>query len=62
VYTQLLVSYLGVAKTLALLKRQFYWPRIDKDILYYIANCHNYKRVKASINIYNSVLIPLLIP
>jgi hypothetical protein len=62
VHTQPLVDHPGVAKTLALLKRQFYWPRIDKEVLYYINNYHDYQYTKAFTDIYNSMLIPLLIP
>ena len=62
VHTQPLVGHPGVAKTLALLKRQFYWPRMDKEVLRYVNNCHDCRRAKAFTDTYNGVLIPLPIP
>jgi hypothetical protein len=62
VHQQPLVGHTGVAKTLAILKRQFYWPRMDKTVAQFIANCHECKRAKAFVDGYNGVLIPLPIP
>ena len=33
-------AHLGVAKTVELVKRQFYWPLMDKDIKEYVLSCN----------------------
>jgi transposase InsO family protein len=62
VHTQPMVGHPGIAKTLALLKRQYYWPRMDRTVARYISNCHECKRSKPTSDKYNRVLIPLPIP
>ena len=62
VHAQPLVGHTGIGKTLTLLKRQFYWPRMDKTVTQYVTNCHECRRAKPSQDAYNGVLIPLPIP
>jgi hypothetical protein len=62
VHAQPIVGHTGITKTLAILKRQYYWPRMDKTITRYIINCHEYRRAKPFNDSYNGILILLLIP
>jgi hypothetical protein len=62
VHDQPMVGHAGIAKTLALLKRQYYWPRMDITVTRYIRNCHSCRRAKPFNDAYNGVLIPLPIP
>lgn len=39
-------GHAGDTKTLSLLRRRYYWPRMDKTIEQYIRNCHTCKRTK----------------
>ena len=32
-------AHLGITKTVEMVKRQFYWPRMDKDIAQYVSSC-----------------------
>jgi hypothetical protein len=61
-HDQPMVGHAGIAKTLALLKRQFYWPRMDVTVTRYVGNCHGCRRAKPFNDMYNGVLIPLPIP
>ena len=62
VHTQPMVGHPGIATTLAIMKKRFYWPRMDKTIAQYITNCHECRRAKPFQDTYNGVLIPLPIP
>jgi transposase InsO family protein len=62
VHVQPMVGHTGVGRTLTLLKRQFYWPRMDQTVTRYIANCHDCRRAKPNQDAYNGVLVPLPIP
>lgn len=61
-HTQLLAGHPGVARTLALLKRQYYWPRMDLTIRRYIRNCKTCRRSRPSRDAKHGVLNPLPIP
>jgi RNase H-like domain found in reverse transcriptase/Reverse transcriptase (RNA-dependent DNA polymerase)/Integrase zinc binding domain len=61
-HDQPMVGHAGIAKTLALLKRQYYWPRMDVTVTRYVGNCHPCRRAKPFNDSYNGVLIPLPIP
>jgi hypothetical protein len=61
-HAQPMVGHPGIAKTLALLKRQYYWPRMDRTVTRYVNNCHECRRSKPTSDKYNGVLIPLPIP
>ena len=62
VHDQPSVGHTGIAKTLAHLKRQFYWPRMDVTVAKFIRNCHDCKRTKEPRDRYQGVLQPLPIP
>ncbi len=34
-------AHLGIQKTMSLLKRQFYWPGMQRDVDAYVASCHS---------------------
>ena len=57
-----MVGHPGVAKTLSIMKKRFYWPRMDKTVTQYVRNCHECRRAKASTDTYHGALIPLPIP
>ena len=38
----------GRSKTLELLRREYYWPQMRKDVARYVKNCHTCSRSKAS--------------
>ena len=52
----------GIAKTLELLSRDYYWPRMDKTIARFIKNCHICRRSKTPKDKYQGALKPLPIP
>jgi hypothetical protein len=62
IHTQPMVGHPGIAKTLAIIKKRFYWPRMDKTVAQYITNYHECRRAKPFQDTYNGVLIPLPIP
>jgi transposase InsO family protein len=62
VHDQPMVGHPGIAKTLALLKSRYYWPRMDRTVARYIRNCHVCRRSKSTNDKYSGVLIPLPIP
>lgn len=62
VHDQPVVGHVGLARLLAILKRQFYWPRMDKTVARYVQNCHTCKRAKPSRDPRHGVLNPLPIP
>jgi transposase InsO family protein len=52
----------GRTKTLALVSRYYYWPKIYDSIQRYIRSCHVCQRAKASREAYQGLLKPLSIP
>jgi transposase InsO family protein len=52
----------GRSKTLELLSRVYYWPKIYESVRRYIASCYICQRSKASREAYNGLLRPLPIP
>ena len=43
-----IVGHLGRVKTLDLVSRTYWWPRISKDVDEYVCACELYVRTKAS--------------
>ena len=62
VHDQASAGHPGVARTLAFLKRQFYWPAMEQTVSRYVANCHICRRSKAPRDGYHGLLSPLPIP
>ena len=52
----------GWSKTLELLSRQYYWPRIHKDLDRFLRNCHTYWRSRTFQYAPLGILRPLPIP
>ena len=52
----------GVSATTRLIKRQYYWPRMDADILRWVQECPSCQRTKASNRQPAGLLQPLPIP
>ena len=52
----------GVAKTVDLIKRYYYWPGMRESIKQYIRNCYECHRAKAPTDRKNGLLQPLPIP
>ena len=52
----------GVNKTYSLVKRQFYWPGMNKDVLEYVTKCHKCQVNKAERLKMGGLLHPLEIP
>ena len=52
----------GRSKTLELLARQYYWPRMHKDVDRFLCNCHTCHRSRTSRHAPFGILRPLLIP
>ena len=52
----------GRSKTLELLSRQYYWPRIHKDVDRFICTCHTCQRSRTSRHAPFGILQPLPIP
>ena len=55
-------GHLGKDKTLALVKRNFYWPAMDADIVAYVTSCDACQRNKPSHQSKMGLLQPLPIP
>lgn len=55
-------GHLGKDKTLELVKRRFYWPRMDEDIVQYVRSCDACQRNKPSHQAKIGLLQPLPIP
>jgi hypothetical protein len=53
---------LGKDKTLEQVKRRFYWPRMDADVLQYVRTCDACQRNKPSQQATPGLLMPLPIP
>ena len=52
----------GRSKTLELLLRQYYWPRMHKDVDRFLRNCHTCQRSRTSRHAPFRILRPLPIP
>ena len=52
----------GVARTVSMLKRHFYWSGCTADIKRYVRNCHPCQRSKAPRNKLNELLVSLPVP
>lgn len=52
----------GRAKTLELLSRKFYWPRMYRDVDRYVRNCHTCQRSRTSRHAPYGILRPLPVP
>lgn len=55
-------GHLGKDKTLEQVKRRFYWPGMDKDVLQYVRTCDACQRNKPSQQVTAGLLQPLPIP
>jgi RNase H-like domain found in reverse transcriptase/Integrase zinc binding domain/Retroviral aspartyl protease/Chromo (CHRromatin Organisation MOdifier) domain len=55
-------GHLGKDKTLSLVKRRFYWPAMDSDIVQYVISCDSCQRNKPSHQSTMGLLQPLPIP
>lgn len=55
-------GHLGKDKTLEQVKRRFYWPRMDADVLQYVRTCDACQRNKPSQQATPGLLMPLPIP
>lgn len=62
VHNQPAVGHPGAARLLVLLKRSYYWPRMDIEVKQFVRNCDVCRRAKASRQRYNGDLNPLEIP
>ena len=52
----------GVHRTMDLLLRHYYWPRMRDAVARFVRNCHSCQRSKAPRDKYNGLLHPLPIP
>ena len=52
----------GQAKTLELLTRSYYWPRMYRDVDRYLKNCHTCQRARTSWHAPYGILWPLPVP
>lgn len=52
----------GVRRTLAMLRRVFFWPKMRATVDQYVRNCHECQRAKAPREKYMGLLRPLPIP
>jgi hypothetical protein len=59
VHDQPAMGHPGIGKMVRIIKRQYYWPRMDKTITQYVKNCHICKRSKATRDAYNGLLQPI---
>ncbi|PHJ17888.1 transposon tf2-1, partial [Cystoisospora suis] len=57
-----LVGHPGVDKTLASVRRYFWWPTIDTDVRSYVEACHACRRGKSSNQKSGGLLQPLPVP
>jgi hypothetical protein len=57
-----IARHLGISKTIEVVMRKFYWPRIGKNIKKYIQTCDACKRNKANNHIPAGLLQPLPTP
>ena len=54
--------YLGYQKTITVVRRNFFWSGMKKDVADYIARCMECQKVKAEHRHPTGLLQPLLIP
>ena len=52
----------GRGKTLELIQREYYWPRLFETVRRYVSCCHTCRRAKASREKYHGLLKPLPVP
>uniref|UniRef100_A0A3P9HPM2 Gypsy retrotransposon integrase-like protein 1 n=1 Tax=Oryzias latipes TaxID=8090 RepID=A0A3P9HPM2_ORYLA len=52
----------GVHRTLALIRRRFFWPTLDKDVREYVRACSTCARSKSSTSLPSGLLHPLSTP
>ena len=57
-----LVGHVGSEKTTELVKRDFYWPKMDEEIKLYVTTCHSCQKNKPSHQFPVGLLKPLEIP
>ena len=62
VHDQIASGHPGRQKTISLLARNYYWPKMKDTVYRYIRNCHTCRRAKAPRDRYNGILKPLPIP
>ena len=62
IHDQVAVGHPGMARTVNVIGRNYYWPGMNKDIRRYVRNCHVCRRAKAPRDKYNGLLKPLPIP
>ena len=62
IHDQVAVGHPGIARTVNVIGRNYYWPGMNKDIRRYVRNCHVCRRAKAPRDKYNGLLKPLPIP
>ena len=62
VHDQQAVGHPGVARTLEMIQRNYYWPKMKGTIQQYTRNCHVCKRAKAARDTYHGLLQPLPVP
>ena len=57
-----LAGHAGATKTLGLVRRQFWWPRMRGTVVEYCRTCDSCQRVKAAATLEGGKLLPLPIP
>jgi hypothetical protein len=57
-----LAGHVGVEKTIDLIKRDLYWPKMDEEIKLYVTTCHSCQKHKSSHQLPVGLLRPLEIP
>ena len=55
-------GHMGVSKTLQLIKRYYWWPRMKQDVAKYIKHCPSCQRCKSTNDKSSGLLKPLPIP
>ena len=62
VHDQLSTGHPGTNRTLELLKRSYFWPKMKKSVAQYCRNCHTCQRTKPSREKPKGLLKPLPVP
>jgi len=62
IYNQSSFGHKGIARTVEIFKRHYYWPGYTKDVQRYIRNCRDCQKSKSSRQKPNGLLHPLPIP
>jgi hypothetical protein len=57
-----LVGHVGSEKTIELVKRDLYWPKMDEEIKLYVTTCHSCQKHKSSHQLPIGLLKPIEIP